>query len=202
VTPRFRRASGGEIVATFAAVEAQVLRSFVRQVRELLEPEAAEDSGQPVDPLEELTGLHAGPGPARPTDPALARLLPDAYGPGGEAGEWGESMEPEEEDERNSAEFRRLTERDLRGGKMADADGLLESLPDAGGKVMLDDEHAHQWLRTLNDVRLALGTRLGVSEDSTQEFDRLPADDPDSTAYELYVWLSILQESLLSALVG
>jgi hypothetical protein len=202
VSPRFRRASGGEIVAGFEAVEAQVLRSFVRQVRELLEPDDQDDSGQPVDPLEELTGLHAGPGPTRPTDPALARLLPDAYGPGGEVAESGEQVTPEETDERNSAEFRRLTEHDLRSGKMADAEGLLGSLPKSGGRVVLEEEQAHQWLRTLNDVRLALGTRLGVSEDSTQEFDRLPADDPDSTAYELYVWLSILQESLLSALVG
>jgi hypothetical protein len=186
----------------FDAVEAQVLRSFVRQVRELLEPDLADDSGQPVDPLEELTGLHAGPGPVRPTDPALARLLPDAYGPGGEVGESGDRAEPEDVDERNSAEFRRLTERDLRNGKMTDAEGLLSSLPEGGGKVVLDEERAQQWLRTLNDVRLALGTRLGVSEDAAQDFEQLPADDPDSTAYELYVWLSILQESLLSALVG
>jgi hypothetical protein len=186
----------------FDAVEAQVLRSFVRQVRELLEPDPSDDSGQPVDPLEELTGLHAGPGPARPTDPALARLLPDAYGPGGEVGESGDRAEPEDVDELNSAEFRRLTERDLRNGKMTDAEGLLSSLPEGGGKVVLDEERAHQWLRTLNDVRLALGTRLGVSEDAAQDFEQLPADDPDSTAYELYVWLSILQESLLAALVG
>jgi hypothetical protein len=202
VTPRFQRTPDGRIVAGFDAVEAQVLRSFVRQVRQLLEPEEQDDPEQPVDPLEELTGLHSGPGPARPTDPALARLLPDAYGPGGEVGEFGDLVEPDEVDERNSAEFRRLTERDLRSGKITDAEALLESLPDAGGGVALDEEQAHCWLRTINDVRLALGTRLGVSEDAAQDFDRLPADDPDATAYELYVWLSILQESLLSALVG
>ena len=129
-------------------------------------------------------------------------MLPDAYGPGGETSEQFESQEVEEADERNSAEFRRLTERDLRTGKMADAEALLEGVPDAGGRVVLDEEQAQQWLRTVNDVRLAMGTRLGVTEDAPEEFDRLPADDPRSAAYEVYVWLSILQESLLSALVG
>jgi hypothetical protein len=201
VTPRFRRTAGGQIVAGFDAVEAQVLHIYVRQVRELLQPED-EDPGQPVDPLEELTGLHTGPGPARPIDPALARLLPDAYGPGGATGDDGEPEEPEETDERNSAEFRRLTERELRTGKMADADALIGAVPDSGGKVVLDEEQAQQWLRALNDVRLSLGTRLGVSEDASDDFDRLPNDDPRSAAYEVYVWLSVLQESLLSALVG
>lgn len=201
MTPRFKRTADGHIVAGFDAVEAQVLRIYVRQVRQLLEPED-EDDGQPVDPLEELTGLHTGPGPARPTDPALARLLPDAYGPGGATRDDGEPEEPEETDERNSAEFRRLTERDLRTGKIADAEALLGAVTDSGGKVVLDEEQAQMWLRTLNDVRLALGTHLGVSEDAPGDFDRLPLDDPRTQAYEAYVWLSILQESLLSALVG
>ena len=88
MTPRFKRSPDGQIVAGFDAVQAQVLRIYVREVRELLEPDD-NDSGQPVDPLEELTGMHAGPGPSRPTDPALVRLFPDAYGPGGETGESG-----------------------------------------------------------------------------------------------------------------
>ena len=201
MTPRFKRTADGRIVAGFDAVEAQVLRIYVRQVRQLLEPDD-QDDGQPVDPLEELTGLHDGPGPARPTDPALARLLPDAYGPGGAIGDDGEPEQAQDADERKSEEFRRLTERDLRTGKIADAEALLASVTDAGGRVTLDEEQAQMWLRTLNDVRLALGTRLGVSEDAPGDFDRLPLDDPRTQAYEAYVWLSILQESLLSALVG
>lgn len=201
MTPRFKRAHDGRIVAGFDAVEAQVLRLYVQQVRDLLQPED-DDSGQPVDPLETLTGLHTGPGPVRPTDPALARLLPDAYGPGGAMGEQGERQEPEETEERNNSEFRRLTERDLRSSKIADAEALLGSVPDSGGRIVLDQQQAQQWLRTLNDVRLALGTRLGVTEDATEDYDRLPAHDPRTQAYEVYVWLSILQESLLSALVG
>ena len=201
MTPRFKRTPDGQIVAGFDAVEAQVLRIYVRQIRQLLELED-EDFGEPVDPLEELTGLHTGPGPGRPTDPALVRLLPDAYGPGGATGDDGQPEESEEADERNNAEFRRLTERDLREGKIADADALLGAVTDSGGKVVLDEEQAQMWLRTLNDVRLALGTHLGVTEDAPGEFDRLPLDDPRTQAYEAYVWLSILQESLLSALVG
>jgi hypothetical protein len=169
----------------------------------MLEPDPSDSAEGPADPLEELTGMTGGPPPARPDDPVLARLLPDGYGPGG-AGEPPDE-EPSAEaaaEELDAAEFRRLTERDVRTGKIADADAVLADVPESGGSVTLDEQGAERWLRAINDVRLALGTRLGVTEDSSDDFLGLPAEDPRAAAYGVYVWLSLLQESLIAALVG
>ena len=59
---------------------------------------------------------------------------------------------------------------------------------------------AHAWLKALNDVRLALGVRLNVTEEFEQQWGRLRADDPQWAAYEVYAWLGAVQESLVQAL--
>ena len=59
---------------------------------------------------------------------------------------------------------------------------------------------AHAWLKALNDVRLALGVRLEVTEEFEQQWGRLRADDPQWAAYEVYAWLGAVQESLVQAL--
>src|SRR3712207_8371769 len=45
------------------------------------------------------------------------------------------------------------------------------TLPAEGGALRLDADQAAAWLRTTNDLRLALGTRLGISrsEEHTSE---------------------------------
>jgi hypothetical protein len=115
-----------------------------------------------------------------PDDPALARLLPDAY--------------PEDPDA--SSEFRRYTEKDLRAGKVAAAKTVLATLPADGGRITLSEPQAQTWLRTLNDIRLALGVRLGI----TEEMDRVRPDDPRYGVLAVYDWLSGMQESLVHAL--
>ena len=59
--------------------------------------------------------------------------------------------------------MREYTEGDLKTAKIDQAGAILAALPASGGsEVRLDEEAAEAWLRALNDVRLALGTRLGV----------------------------------------
>jgi hypothetical protein len=113
-------------------------------------------------------------------DPVLARLFPDAYG----------------DDDKASAEFRRYTEVGLRDGKRANAELVLRTLGE-GGDIVLDAEQAQAWLRALNDLRLALGTRLDVTEDTPRLLD---ADDPRSAPFAAYDWLTYLQESLVDAI--
>lgn len=134
--------------------------------------------GLPDDALlAELTGLGGVP-PSRPDDPVLARLLPDGY----------------RDDPDAAGEFRRLTEASLREQKRRAATGLLADLPGAGGgEVRLDTPTVERWLSTLNDVRLALGTRLDVAEDMPEP----DPEDPDAPAYVVYLWLTGLQEVLL-----
>ena len=56
------------------------------------------------------------------------------------------------------------------------------------------------WLTALNDLRLVLGTRLEVSEDSL--LGDLPEDDPRAPDLALYAYLSWLQEQVIEAMAG
>jgi hypothetical protein len=125
-----------------------------------------------------------------PDDPAVERLFPDVY----------------PEDPAEAAEFRRFTEADLKAAKLDQAKTVLSNLLEAGGEVRLDDEAADLWLRALTDVRLALGTRLGLTDDTDieSELDEAVLRDPTSPRVgqlSVYAYLSFLQESLVGALI-
>lgn len=170
MTARFRR-RGTLVTARFSADEAGVLRQVVEEVLELLGgPEAGVEQ-----PLGTLVAARD-----RPSDPVLARLFPDGYADDPEA----------------SGELRRWTEPSLRAEKVRNAQDVMGALPAAGGSVRLvDDAAVEVWLRALNDVRLALGTRLGVTEDMAE-----PAG-PAPYAWVVYDWLGWLQETLVRAAV-
>lgn len=123
--------------------------------------------------------------PVMPDDPVLARLLPDGY----------------RDDPDAAREFRKFTESGLRSAKVQAAQTLLATLPPGGGKIKLSAEHAEAWLRSLNDVRLALGVRLGITEDLDELDSDVTLDDP-RFAYILFIyhWLAELQDSLVTAL--
>jgi hypothetical protein len=202
----FRPSRGGGATARFGAVEAAIIRHLVGQVVELLggdtldeepaddrqagpldrrseEPSDGPDDGLPsADDLAAMIGLTENP--ELPSDPALARLLPDAY----------------QDDPEASGEFRRYTEQGLRSGKVAAARTVLATLPPKGGRVRLSGPEAQAWLRALNDVRLALGVRLEVTEDFDEQVARMSPDDPRLAYAGVYQWLGYLQETLVEAL--
>ena len=134
---------------------------------------------RPVDELEELTGLRTGPS-EKPDDPVLARLLPDFA----------------TDDGALSSALRSLHEPELIEAKDTAAAFVLDTLPEDGGRVELTAEQADTWLAALNDVRLALGTALDVSEDMPEE---LPVDDPRAAHVGVYHWLTFVQDSLVQA---
>ena len=125
-------------------------------------------------------------------DPVVERLFPDVY----------------PDDPESTVELRQYTEGELKTGKIDQAGAILAALPSSGGtEVALDDESAEAWLRALNDVRLALGTRLGVRDDMDleEELDDAVLKDPTSPRVgqlSLYAYLGLLQESLLEALIN
>jgi hypothetical protein len=186
----FRSVRGGGARAWLAAAEASLLRNLVGQIMTLVQPEARDpkdpkDPKGPPDDLAELEAMLHPPGAAQaPDDPVLARLLPDAY-----------SDDPEA-----AGEFRKYTEPALRSAKYEVARQMLDTLPEAGGRIQLTKEQALAWLKALNDVRLALGVRLGVTEEFEEQWGRLKPDDPQWAAYEVYAWLGAVQESLVQAL--
>jgi hypothetical protein len=176
---RFKKTRRG-VEAKVEPVEASVLAQCAAELLELL----GDSEAVPDDPIEAMVGLSSA-AVETPDDPALARLLPDAYG----------------DDPAAAADFRRYTEADLRATKRAAAStalAQLQPLIGAGGKLLLDRDEADAWLSWLNDIRLVLGTRLEVTEDTYDEsFD---ADDPRSQLLGIYGWLGWLQESLISCL--
>ncbi|WP_026402510.1 DUF2017 domain-containing protein [Actinomadura rifamycini] len=187
-----RRTRAG-VRVRLAAEESGLLASLMEQMLALIEgsPDAggAAGSGPPDDPLASIGIAEKA---EKPDDPVLARLFPDAYGdPGAEAGR---------EEAEAAGDFRRYTEMGLRDGKRDAAATVLKTLPGGGGGVVLDDEQAQVWLRALNDVRLALGTRLDISEEWYDEAVRLDRDDPRTPMFAAYDWLTMLQESLVQAL--
>ncbi len=185
----------GEIAATFHAVpggaacyfapaQAGVIRSLVSQVAELISSSdpAASSPADGSDELEQMLGLSTNAGPS--DDPVLARLLPDAYS----------------DDPQAAAEFRRYTEETLRAGKINSAHAVLASLPAEGGEVVLTEPECQQWLKALNDVRLALGTRLGITDENDDLAEGFSVDDPRTAYVWVYQWLAYLQDSLIEAL--
>jgi Domain of unknown function (DUF2017) len=112
-----------------------------------------------------------------PADPSLRRLSPPAY--------------DDEDDERG---YREIMGAELAGGRVQ----ALELLAATAGNDRLSANEAESWLRALNDLRLVLGTRLDVQEDSL--LDRIDSDDPDAAGLAVYAYLSWLQEQLVEAL--
>jgi Domain of unknown function (DUF2017) len=129
-------------------------------------------------PAEERELLRALPGQLRALlqtdDPSLVRLFPPAYG----------------DDEEANAAYNELVRDDLLRGRL-DALQVLEETADA---ERLDEEQLSAWVGALNDFRLVLGTRLGVTEDmySSPAFAR----DPE---HALYGYLTWLQEEAIQA---
>jgi hypothetical protein len=145
-----------------------------------LDPAEAGVVGLLLDQLEQLLGAEAQD---VGDDPVLARLLPE-----------GHRGDPE-----LAADYRELTEASLRNGKADDLATVRATLPDAGGEVRLDPDQAAAWLRSTNDLRLALGVRLDVTEE-TEPPDQV-TDDEDHQLL-VYYWLTGLQGSLVDALVA
>ena len=132
-----------------------------------------------LDQLEQLLGADPADSGG---DPVLARLLPAGH-----------------QDPGIAAEHRELTEAGLRSGKADDLATVRATLPPHGGEVRLDPEQARAWLRTTNDLRLALGTRLGISADTEPPAD---PDDEEGQQLAVYYWLTAVQGSLVDALAA
>ncbi|MFI8227289.1 DUF2017 domain-containing protein [Streptomyces sp. NPDC085900] len=195
----FEPLPGGGAAVALDDVEISIIRSLAVQLLELIGPGPGADASD--DPLAELFAE----GPSEPPrDPVLKRLFPDAYcDPEGTPG-----PQQAQEQQAHSAEFRRYTENDLRAGKRENALTVVRTLdaltpaPDGGAVLELSVEQSRQWLGSLNDLRLAIGSRLEITdEDDTDVLYRLPDDDPRKPMVMAYLWLGGLQETLVNTLL-
>jgi hypothetical protein len=114
---------------------------------------------------------------ADPEDAALRRLRPSAY----------------EDDAEAEGEYRRLMDGELQAGRRE----ALQLLAETAERDRLTAEELDAWLRALTDLRLALGTRLEVTEDTyAREID---PRDPDAYELSVFAYLGWLQEQAVEA---
>jgi hypothetical protein len=146
-------------------------------------------SGEELELLRNLPGQLGdvlGEGDA---DPAAARLFPPAYD------------DPADADA--AAEYRRLMQDELLRGKLAAVETVRATLERAAKlrgarwSIDLDQDETQAWLGVLNDLRLTLGVRLGVTDDLDGEVDD---DDPRAPGFHLLYYLGWLEEHLLTQL--
>ncbi|MEA2590748.1 MAG: hypothetical protein QOD62_579 [Actinomycetota bacterium] len=116
-----------------------------------------------------------------PGDPVMARLFPSA------------SLD----DPTIETDFRDLAGDDLDQHKRQTATRVLDYLEN-GDRRPLTAEEQEAWLVLLTDLRLAMGVRLGVTEET---FDTFPnPNDPAQWPLAVLHYLGSLQESLVEAL--
>jgi hypothetical protein len=137
-------------------------------------------------PAPERDALRAMPDQLRtllteqPDDPSLYRLFPVAY----------------QDDPARDEEYRRLMHDELLEQHLTS----LRIMQETVDSDRLTEEQAVAWLSAMNDLRLVLGTRLDVSEE-TYEGD-IDQDDPRFPQLAMYSYLGYLEEQLVEALAA
>lgn len=184
----FKNGSKG-ITGTLHSAERKLIRELFGDVIGMLEERAQlHQLPEDVDPLYALTGMRPESMDLPPvSDPALARLLPDAS-----------------DDAVAAAEHRRLTEADLiaqKVGRLREAQMLLDT-----EKLVLDKDTATRFAQALNDVRLVLAERLEIrsEEDSARVAEVLDASEvntPDEYMSLMYNLISWVLDTLMAALM-
>ena len=194
------RHKGRLYVATMDEMERGVVAGLMDQTRDLLAPSERGSTGDPFEDLVAGLGVSLAaedqtpeaPDVLEPRDPALDRLLPTAH----------------RGDDQIAAEFRRLTEHDLRDRKATNLAAAAAALRGAtGDRLELTRAEAEATVIALTDTRLLLGERLGLrtDDDATnleERLARLEENDPAIYAVSFYDFLTWLQESLTNALMG
>lgn len=151
--PRVRRTRRGTYRLELPAVERDVLRHLLPQLRELLTGDA-------------------------PADGRVRRLFPVAY----------------PDDAAAEAEYQGYMRDELVTARLAALDDVEGTLDVSE----LSEEQLLDWMRSVNSLRLVLGTLLDVGEEV--DLRQVPDDDPDVQAFALYAYLSALLEEIVDAL--
>ena len=92
------------------------------------------------------------------------------------------------------AEYQRLMHDELVAARLAGIETIRAAIAD---NTLLDDEGTMAFVRSLNQIRLVLGTALDVSEDESIDVDD---DHPLVAEYHLYHYLSWLLENALECI--
>ena len=135
-----------------------------------------------VDILTSLLGeLDTAVRDTDPDDPVTARLYPSAH----------------PDDAVAAAAYRELTESDLRDDRTGRIAACVADLATGEDLDLGDPADATRWLQVLNDLRLALGTRLDIREDD----DDVDLTDPEQQPRVVYHWLTAVQDAVVTRLL-
>ena len=194
MTRTFARARGGRVKVKLGDADRGVVAGLLESVADLLEPPPVpQDTAEPSssDEAALFAQLEADLTVPPPTDPAVARLLPDAS----------------RDDPELAQSFRRLTEHDLRERKRG-ALGQAAAALRRPSPVVLADSEAQALLKGLTDVRLVLAERLGLATDEDAEFLHAAlaagargGEQEWAKAAELYEAVTYLQEELVRTIL-
>jgi hypothetical protein len=144
--------------------------------------------------LDELDHIATDPSP---TDPVTSRLYVDGY------------AEPAA-----AADFRELTQTSLQRERRDRYGQCRAELPAGGGDLVIAADAMARWLMVVNDMRLALGTRLGVTAEgfadaeSNTESNTGTGTGADQAGPDVYAaraayhWLTALQDDLVTSAMG
>lgn len=178
-------ARGDDVVLTLQDNERSLMLTVFTDLAALLAEDSDGDDDRPdSENWEARLGLVDRP---RPEDPALLRLLPD--------------VDPE--DDERSAEFRRLTEFDLKQAKAHNVRIVLLGLS-KGNDISLTQDEVLAWMKGLNDLRLVLAVRLGIDTEEAQEekyAHREDLSESEDLTLTLYDFLTWIQDRLTTTLL-
>lgn len=138
---------------------------------------------------DELRGIYED---AESDDAVRRRLFPRAY------------LDPTEEGAEE--EWQNLVHPELLGDRLAALERVVDMIDGAAPArrgalaIELGPDDVGPFLGMLNDARLAIGTRLGVTEDT--DLSQLDPDDPDTYGHAVYTWLTHLEGELVETLLA
>jgi len=128
--------------------------------------------------LHELAEQLAGQISGGTDDGSMFRLFPPGYS----------------EDLGRQVEYDRLMRDDLQERHLS----ALRVLQETVGQQAIDEMQLNAWVMALNQLRLVLGTRLDVTEETTE--DDIAEDSPAAGAFALYGYLGYLQDAAVEGL--
>jgi Domain of unknown function (DUF2017) len=130
--------------------------------------------------LDELETVLSGPPGS--IDPVRERLTPAAY----------------PDDAAAEAEYRDITADSLLDDRTERIAACRAELAQGGDIDLAAEDAGRRWIQVLNDLRLSLGTRLGIAEDDDP---RIEPTDPEAAPRTVYYWLTAVQDEVVHALM-
>ena len=174
----------GSVTADFSLPERALISSLAHQIAVMLTDLAALRTPHDDEVAALFDSVGIGGSSTLNADPAIARLLPNAYA---------------DDEVEASREFRLYTERSLASRKLSNARTVVASLTATEPEFTLSPLEVQAWMRTLTDIRLTIATRLGIDSDDDQPIDE-SIDEGSLALRDVYDWLGWVSESLIDAI--